>query len=232
MTAAFRMESPEAPATEPGRRMVDHAALPDPLDRRLIVLGDPLSGSARGYRLLRHRLLTAGDPRVITVTSALPGEGKTTCAVNLALCLAEDSAGNVLLLDANPRRPALAALFGLGVPGGEPAARHGQAPYPAITAIGSTRLHVASAQGGSPTGAGRLERAGFAQLVGALRADYDYIVADAASVLDSADADVVSELSDGVVVAARCRRSRRGVVSRAIDELHPARVLGVVLIDA
>lgn len=211
--------------------IVERASLIEPLDRRLVLLEDPSSPGARSYRLLRHRLLTTGDPRVIAVTSALPGEGKTTAAVNLALSIAEESVGNVLFLDANPRRPALAGLFGLGTLGACRSANPGQDAYYTTAAIGSTRLHVASALGGDTAHASRLDRADFGQLLGDLRGVYDYIVTDAASVLDSADADVVSELADGVVVAVRSRTSRRSIVSRAIEELHPAHVLGVVLLD-
>src|SRR5262245_32000932 len=67
--------------------ILDEIDLPVRPDRRLVLLREPESASARGYRSLRHRLLAHSDPRVIAVTSAEPGEGKTSCAVNLALSL-------------------------------------------------------------------------------------------------------------------------------------------------
>ena len=207
------------------------AELSEPLDQRLLLLEDPVSAPARCYRLLRHRLLTADDPRVIAVTSALPGEGKTTCSVNLALSIAEDSLGSVLLLDANARRPALATVFGLSSLGGVYVGNAGRDPCYAVTAIGATGLHVASAVAGDASSLGRLDRVQFKELLSDLRIAYDYVVVDAASVLESADADVVSELSDGVVVTARGRASRRSSTSRALDQLHPAEILGIVLID-
>ena len=54
----------------------------------------------------------------------------------------------------------------------------------------------------------------------------------AASVLESADADVNGECANGVIVATRAGSSRRGEVRRAIEQLAPARVLGTVLIDS
>src|SRR5580700_9675186 len=83
------------------------------LDARCVMLTQPVSPQARSYRLLRHQLLTHLDPRVVVVTSALNGEGKTTCAINLALCIAEETLASVLLLEANPHRPSLAQVFGM-----------------------------------------------------------------------------------------------------------------------
>ena len=65
-----------------------------------------------------------------------------------------------------------------------------------------------------------------------LREVFDYIVVDAASVLESADADVASVCADGVVVTARSSKSRRHTLTRAVEQLSPARVLGTVLLDA
>src|SRR5262249_45989884 len=64
---------------------LEHADLPESLDARLVMLRDPTSSQARAYRALRHRLLSTPDIRVIAITSARPGDGKTTCAANLAL---------------------------------------------------------------------------------------------------------------------------------------------------
>jgi len=213
---------------------LEHATLPDTLDPRLLLLSEPGSERARSYRLLRHRLFSHGDPRIIAVTSAYPGEGKTTCAINLALAIAEDTMTRVLLLEANLRRPALGRVFQftpseslienitrLPVVG---------PPYP-VVAIPGTRLHVAALPE-PPLEAGRLDRTLFAVALSDLRDAYDYVVIDAASVLDSGDVDVVGECSSGVIVTARARRSRKGAMRRAIAQLAPAPVLGSVLIDA
>ncbi|HYJ07600.1 MAG TPA: P-loop NTPase, partial [Polyangiaceae bacterium] len=92
--------------------VIEDVQLTAPFDRRLILLNEPGSARARSFRLLQHRLAAEHDPRIIAVTSALPGEGKTTCAANLALVLAETSFARVLLLDANLKRPSIADVFG------------------------------------------------------------------------------------------------------------------------
>jgi Mrp family chromosome partitioning ATPase len=177
--------------------------------------------------------MARSDPRVIAVTSALPGEGKTTCAANLALVLADQTFARVLLLEANVRRPALAQTFGF-----DPAdsfidqlVQDRDSPPPYLVArIRGTRLHVAALRARTPRGL-LLDRPRLGMALSELRYCYDYIVIDAASVFESADADVVGECADGVLIAARAKKSRRAPLRRAIDQLSPAPMLGVVLLD-
>lgn len=213
---------------------LEHVALPDRLDPRLVILGEPGSERARSYRLLRHRLFSNADPRIVAVTSARPGEGKTTCALNLALAMAEDTMTRVLLLDANLRRPGLGRAFRFS-PSESIVANITRStdvgpPYPVVS-ISGTRLHVAALPD-VPLEDVRLDRTLFAVALVDLRDVYDYIVIDAASVLESGDVDVVGECSSGVIVTARSGCSRKGEMRRAIAQLSPAPVLGSVIIDA
>jgi Mrp family chromosome partitioning ATPase len=170
----------------------------------------------------------------VAVTSASPGEGKTTCAFNLALAMAEDTMTSVLLLEANLRRPALGAALDFAPSWSfvdkMTRFRNLGPPYPVVS-IPGTRLHVAALPATPPDGS-RLDRTLFAVALSDLRTAYDYIVIDAASVFESGDADVVGECSNGVVLAVRAGHSRKGEARRAIAQLAPAPVLGSVLIDA
>ncbi|MBO0882553.1 MAG: polysaccharide biosynthesis tyrosine autokinase, partial [Mycobacterium sp.] len=91
-----------------------------PLDKRtaknpIALRGDPHSTRAEAYRLLRTNLQFVNvdnPPRVIAITSAVPGEGKSTTAMNLAAVLAE-AGYRVCLIDADLRRPTLASTLGL-----------------------------------------------------------------------------------------------------------------------
>jgi Mrp family chromosome partitioning ATPase len=198
------------------------------------MLREGASARARSYRLLRHRLLSSGDPRVIAVSSARPKEGKTTCAANLALAIAEDALTSVLLLEANLLRPALGGMLGFEPPPGAVAemARCGRAapPYP-VAALDGAHIHVAALPG-APVHTARLDRTLFSVALLDLRSAYDYIVVDAASVLESGDTDVVGECSDGVLVVARSAESRKADLRVALRQLQPATVLGIVLLDA
>jgi Mrp family chromosome partitioning ATPase len=233
LAAATTAEWMGPPASSPPIAL-EHVVLPEALDLRLVVLREPGSERARNYRLLRHRLLALSDPRVVVVTSARPGEGKTTCAINLALALAEDAMTRVLLVDANLRRPALGRILHFAPAESlvENITRFTNVgpPYP-IVSVSGTRLHIAVLPD-VPLEAGRLDRTLFGLVLHDLRHAYDYIVIDAAAVLESGDVDVVGECSSGVLVAARAGHTRKDDLQRAIAELAPAPVLGTVLIDA
>jgi Mrp family chromosome partitioning ATPase len=89
---------------------------------------------------------------VIAVTSAGPAEGKTTCAMNLALAIAEEAMTRVLLLEANPLRPSLAQVFALKSPSSLNAwtqdAMSGTWPI-AVANVAATRLDIAASCFGS-----------------------------------------------------------------------------------
>jgi len=208
--------------------------IPTELDPRLVMLYAHASEQARAYRLLRHRLLALGDPRVITVTSAERGEGKTTCAANLGLALADETLARVLLIDANMRRPSLAQVFGF-----EPsdsfierlAMNRDVTPPYLVAAVRGTRLHVAALPQQRPR-SGHIDRLLFTAALHDLKNEYDYIVIDAAGVFESADADVAGECADGVLLTARAGSSHRRAIESAIAQLHPTRVFGTVLLDS
>lgn len=200
------------------------------IDTKCAVLRSPTSPQARSYRLLRHRLSAGSDPRVVVVTSAERGEGKTTCAMNLALAMAEDALVRVLLVEANPLRPSFAQVFALKSPSSLNAwtreAASGTWPI-AVANVTTTRLDVAASCVGSQC----LDRLSFGVAMKDLRETYDYIVIDTPSVLESGDANVAAECADGVVVTGLATKSRRAALRRSIDQLRPATILGVVLLD-
>jgi len=208
--------------------------IPVDVDPRLVMLYGHATEQARAYRLLRHRLLSLGDPRVIAVSSAEPGEGKTTCAANLGLALADETLARVLLIDANLRRPSLAQAFGF-----EPSDsfmerlvinRDVTPPY-LVASVRGTRLHVAALPQQRPR-PGHVDRLLLTAALHDLRSDYDYIIIDSASVFESADADVVGECADGVLLTARAGSSRRSSIEAAIHQLSPSTVFGTILLDS
>ena len=82
---------------------------------KLVMLSEPDSADAESFKVLRGQILFPRDrqvPKSILVTSALPGEGKTYVAANLALTLALSIDEYVLTIDTDLRRPSLHQLFG------------------------------------------------------------------------------------------------------------------------
>ena len=119
------VEPTSAPAFQPvsaharaGVAPIDRASL---AERGLIVPDAPVSGLAEEVRIVKRQLLLAvrGDAiaeakrRSILICSASPGEGKTFCALNLALSLAGESDLEVLLVDGDCAKPELLSILGI-----------------------------------------------------------------------------------------------------------------------
>src|SRR5262245_12826100 len=209
---------------------------PAELDGRLVLLAEPDSARAACFRVLRHRLADRGDPKAIVVTSAAPREGKTTCAVNLALALGECGRARVLLIEANQRSPELAQLFGFMPPEcfADQLARHRERPLEPWTVVEVYEpwLHVAAMR---PQTASRplLDAPAFAVAMERLRlAGYDYIVLDTPPILGSADVNLIEDSADGVLLVTSARKTMSRPLRRALEQLAPARLLGLVLLDA
>jgi Mrp family chromosome partitioning ATPase len=228
----------EAPRVDPPRTQVWVAThkVPDDPDPRLILVREPDSTRAASFRVLRHRLQERGDPRVIAVTSAGPREGKTTCAVNLALALGECGRARVLLVEANLRAPGIAPLFGFMPPEcfTSQMARHKLKPGDgwSVVEVYSPYLHVLAVQPLETGGRPLLDGPGYSVAMEMLaQAGYDYIVVDTPPVLGAADVNLIQESADGVLFTAWSRVSSSRALRAAIEQLAPTKLLGITLLD-
>ncbi len=205
-------------------------------DPRLLLLASSDSSAAASFRVLRHRLREQKAGKAILITSPSAGEGKTLCALNLALALGEGGQAKVLLLEANFRSPSLARLLGFEPPAcirkqiEQNRSRHVRTWDVAETA--SPWLHTAAMV---PDGAPRpvLDGPGLAVCITDMRAaGYDHIVVDGPPALGSADVNLIEESVDGVLVVLRCGSSRATQFRKAVDQMGESKVLGVVLLGA
>jgi capsular exopolysaccharide synthesis family protein len=187
------------------------------------------------YRTLGSVILFSSldnPPKVLVVTSALPGEGKSTVSCNLATVLAQ-AGRRVLLLDADLRCSSIDRHLGISkVPGlsnmfaTEPTECKHHQPIAKLP-----NLHVMAA-GFRPAGPTEiLSSAKMQQLIADWRKEYDHIIVDTPPILPFADALVLSARADGVILVTRSGVSRRKALSRAMDVLSRsnANVLGFVL---
>ena len=114
--AAFAAGTAEAPSSVPPIAAVSRAAL---ASRGMIVPGAPVGALAEEFRLIKRQLLLtaagvdADRARTVLVGSGKPGDGKTYCAINLALSLAAERDMAVLLVDADFAKPDVLARLGL-----------------------------------------------------------------------------------------------------------------------
>jgi Mrp family chromosome partitioning ATPase len=200
----------------------------------LVLLNPKLLPQAASIRSLRHRLAERGEPRVVAITSAARREGKTFCAVNLALSLAEVRRSRVLLLEANPYQPALAGIFGLTkhVCFFDQLEAHKKdflAPWK-VTELSTYDLHLLAVEPKSSK-LRALEGGTFAHCLDSLRGAYDYIVIDSPSVSAGPDIPLLEDAVDGLVFVTRADRSRAKTLRYALEQVSPQDLLGVVLLD-
>jgi Mrp family chromosome partitioning ATPase len=213
---------------------VQHETLPEKLDGRLVLLRDPASERANRFRLLRHRLLGRGDPHLIAVTSALSGEGKTTSALNLGLAIAEEASARVLVVEANVHTPVMGQIFGFRpIECFSEQVGRGDGPLRPWIVVGldAVRLHVAAVDAASPMKR-RLDRLQLGAALRDLRSVYDYVIVDTPAALEIADTSMVADCVDGVIIVARGRHTRRRHVRRVLEQLSPAPIVGLVLLDS
>jgi succinoglycan biosynthesis transport protein ExoP len=196
----------------------------------------PHSPEAEAIRSLETAIRLQSQPpnskiKVITVTSAFPGEGKTTLAVNLALALAKHS--KVCLLDADIRHPRITECYGLGKESGlQDYLSNGHAKEPSLKA--SQQVQNLTIIGAGKPILQPLEAVTSKQmidLIDSLRERFDYILLDAPPVIPFADSRWFAALSDGVVLVARSSTTtKKGLMwgMEILEEIH-APVLGIVL---
>ena len=179
--------------------------------------------------MLRDNLLAKSLPRVLVVSSAMKGDGKTTCALNLAVSLAEGA--RVLLVDGNLLEPALAKAFGIddSTPL-SPMSGPWLQPYRITDLSPSLAVATLALPPGVPPP--RFERRWCEQLVGALhRASWDYFVIDAPALLESPTISQITAAADATLLAVRCGITTARSLRRAAEQIPEGKGIGIALID-
>jgi protein-tyrosine kinase len=204
-------------------------------DDHLVSLLHPDNWEAEPYRTLRHaveRLSGTGRAPVLAISSAAPGDGKTTTTLNLAAALAEPTRAQVLVIDADLRRCALAAQLGLGADQGPGLA--------GVIQDDSLLLGNATRSSGrwrfSVVPAGRRPASPYQVLdssrMGAVLADarqrYDFILIDTPPFIPFADCRVLSRWVDGFILVIGAHRTPRRLVEEALNAVEPSKLWGLV----
>ncbi|MBS1809840.1 MAG: polysaccharide biosynthesis tyrosine autokinase [Acidobacteria bacterium] len=198
------------------------------------------SALAESYRQLRTSVLlsTAGQPpKTLLVTSSMPGEGKTTTAVNLAFCLAQIGA-RVLIIDADLRRPRLHSVFGIPHQQGlSTCLVKGLSETQTLGLIrrySDSRLHLLTAGPVPPNPAELLGSEQMRKLITMLERHYTHIIIDSPPSASFTDATLLSSLADGILMVVQSGKTQYKVVRHSINLLTGAgaRIFGVVLNQA
>ena len=202
---------------------------------QLAALLYPRSGVAEAYRTVRTNIEFASlDAPIHTllVSSALPGEGKTVTAANLAVVFAQ-AGRRVLLVDADLRKPGVHLLFNLPN-------LHGLTTLlrPDGTGIETTvqrteqdNLHVLTTGPLPPNPAELLGSKRMRTILETFEAGYDIVVVDSPPVQAVSDAAILSSFMDGSVFVVDAAKSRRRAIHHAYEALDraEAHVLGAIL---
>jgi capsular exopolysaccharide synthesis family protein len=188
---------------------------------------------AENFRQLRANLQFANvdeHPRIIAITSSIPGEGKTMVAMNLASTLAE-AGFTVCLVDADLRRPTVAKVMGLASPVGLTSVLINQIDLMEALQSAGSNLYVLSSGPTPPNPSEVLASSYVRDVVRSLLDKVDYVIIDTAPLLPVADGSEVAALADGTLLVARHKLTTDNQIKRSAAALArvDAKLVGVVL---
>jgi tyrosine-protein kinase Etk/Wzc len=231
------------PAEEDARQ----ASPPRPAPARSVAVRPPVrmtiaglgTAVAEAYGILQTNIAFSRPEvpvKVLALTSPLPGEGKTTTAVNLALTLSERGLG-VCLIDADLRRGRVHEVFGLPRSPGLSEVLQGERPFEATcqeVQVGDTRrLTVLTSGSAVASPPGLVGSTRMRDLLEHLRERFDLVLMDTPPVNILTDAALIGVNADGVIVVVRAGVTDSAALGYAMEQLNHVRApaLGVVLND-
>ncbi|OII15737.1 hypothetical protein BIU97_13720 [Curtobacterium sp. MCBA15_009] len=215
-----------------GEFAVDDTIAKDPL----VSFDNRYSTRAEAFRQLRTHLTYTnldGAAQSIVVTSATPGEGKSSTAVNLALMLAQNGS-KVVLVDADLRRPTTGVYLGIESRVGLSTVLTRQVDLDdAVQEIGADNpLHVLAAGRVPPNPSELLSSSRMVDLIRELESRYEYVIVDAPPMLPVTDPAVLGAICSGVLlvvsVQGQTKRADFTTAERTVAQVG-ARLLGLVV---
>lgn len=202
--------------------------------RPLLSQAAPRSPQAEAYRQLRTNLQFAnvtGHAKTVLVTSSVPGEGKSTTAVNLAISLAQ-AGHSVCLVDADLRRPMVGEYLGLERQAGLTTALVGSADVnDLLQPWGDDHFFVLTSGQIPPNPSELLGSQDMKKLILGLEQVFDWVVIDAPPLLPVTDAAVLAQHVGGVVLVLGAQKLKTNDLEKSMValELVGADLLGIVL---
>jgi polysaccharide biosynthesis transport protein len=194
----------------------------------------PHSPESEAIRALHANIAVGKEhqPQVVLVASSIPGEGKTTVAVNLALALSQHH--RTCLVDGDLRRPCVAATFGLRSDRGLGDVLLGSLALEDALVSMPGSPHLAILPGGktSDERAYLIASTAMESIMESLRARFDFIVVDSPPIIPYAEGRVLSTLTDGIIFVTRSGITPAPAMARSMEllsEVKSPRIVKVVL---
>lgn len=206
----------------------------DAVDTPLVTSLDTYAPRTEAFRVLRTNLQFVDpdkDHKVFVITSSLPGEGKTTTAVNLALVLAEGGE-RVVLIEADLRRPKVAEYLRLESSVGLTTVLAGRAELKEVLQPTShPRLTMLASGAIPPNPAELLKSKTMASVLDELRQDFDVVLIDSPPLLPVTDGALLAAHADGALLIVRHGKTTVDQVTAAQDRVESvgAHTAGVIL---
>ena len=202
----------------------------------LVTLNEPFGARAEHFRALLSqvmmRLFVEGEPRqALAIISPDSGDGKTYCAANLAVTLAQ-LGGRTLLVDADMRGPRVHEVFRVSNRAGLSGILSGRADKGVIQQVsGVASLFILPVGITPPNPLELVERPAFGLLMRELASKFDYVVVDTPAAVYGADAAVIAARCGTALVIARKDASRVGMLQELVGSFSgsPAKLAGVVM---
>ena len=195
--------------------------------------GSAFQESIRSLRIRFLREAERQESKVFLVSSTVPGEGKTTVAVNLALTLGQNGA-RVILVDMDLRKPSVKKALGLTAPSkGVPELLRGgeESPKAALMELEGTRVRVLAGDKAVENPRRQLESRKLSGLIKALREEADYVVIDTPPNGLLGDSTAMATLADGILYVVRAGKAQVPHIMDSIQLLSSSRtpLMGCVL---
>lgn len=205
------------------------------LDEHLVSLTEPFSLAAEQVKKLRTKIILNAPERLphktILVTSAVPREGKTTIALNLALSLAQGLDEYVLLVDADFRKPEISKYLGIEFNRGLSNYLTSEMDLSSVLVKTDLSRLTILPMGMAPAKPSELlasER--MKHLIEDLQSRYQdrYIIFDTTSLMSTTEADILASQVDGIIIVVRYGETDREVVKQALKNIDREKILGIV----
>ncbi|MCF0149667.1 MAG: CpsD/CapB family tyrosine-protein kinase [Clostridium sp.] len=198
-----------------------------------IVEKEPKSIAAESYRTLRTNIQYSSfdkEYRIIVVTSSEPGEGKSTTAGNLALCMAQGDK-KVVLIDCDLRKPSLHKKFKVSNLVGLSDVIIGKTDLATAAHRYNKNLVLLTSGKIPPNPSEMLSSKTMEKLLESLKDSFDYIILDTPPVQAVTDSQILSTKSDGTILVVKAERTKKDSVENAINLLKKvnANIIGTVL---
>jgi capsular exopolysaccharide synthesis family protein len=236
-----RESAPESVPTKSGAAAVglleDEHKLPlagfsDEWTGRLAVSPDVSPMLVEQFRRLAATLYhaqTAGTLKVVMVTSAWAGDGKTMTALNLALVLSESYRRRVLLVDADLRRPSISNLSAISATCGLSDGLKSQSDQKLSVLKLTETLTLLPAGRPDPDPMSSLTSNRMRRIIEEASARFDWVILDAPPVGPVADANLLAAMTDAVLLVVRANRTQYAPIQKAIESIGRDKIFGVVL---